>query len=36
MDKGGTLLVNLAKGRIGGDAAGLLGALLVSHIGLAA
>jgi hypothetical protein len=35
MDQGGILLVNLAKGRLGEDAAALLGALLVSHIGLA-
>jgi hypothetical protein len=33
MDTGGILLVNLAKGRLGEDAASLLGALLVSHIG---
>ncbi len=36
MDEGKILLVNLAKGRIGEDAAALLGALLVSSIGLAA
>ena len=36
MDEGQPLLVNLAKGRIGEDAASLLGALLVSRIGLAA
>lgn len=36
MDEGGVLLVNLAKGRIGEDSASLLGALLVSTIGLAA
>jgi len=36
MDEGRILLVNLAKGKIGEDAAALLGALLVSRIGLAA
>ncbi|HET8548424.1 MAG TPA: type IV secretion system DNA-binding domain-containing protein [Bryobacteraceae bacterium] len=36
MDSGGILLVNLAKGRIGEDAAALLGALLVSRIGVTA
>ena len=36
MDKSWILLVNLAKGKIGEDSAGLLGALLVSWIGLAA
>lgn len=36
MDTGGVLLVNLAKGRIGEDAAHLLGGLLVTTIGLAA
>jgi len=36
MDEGGVLLVNLAKGKIGEDSASLLGALLVSTIGLAA
>jgi GTPase SAR1 family protein len=36
MDGGRILLVNLAKGKIGEDSAGLLGALLVSRIGLAA
>ena len=36
MDQGKILLVNLAKGKIGEDAAALLGALLVSRIGLAA
>ncbi len=36
MDDGGVLLVNLAKGKIGDDSASLLGALLVSTIGLAA
>ena len=35
MDEGQILLVNLAKGRIGEDTATLLGALLVSRIGLA-
>ena len=34
MDEGKILLVNLPKGRIGEDTAGLLGALLVSRIGL--
>ena len=36
MDAGKILLVNLAKGRIGEDAAMLLGAILVSGIGVAA
>src|SRR5205809_2489365 len=36
MDERRILLVNLAKGKIGEDTAGLLGALLVSRIGLAA
>jgi type IV secretory pathway TraG/TraD family ATPase VirD4 len=36
MDEGRVLLVNLAKGKIGGDTAALLGALLVSRIGLTA
>jgi hypothetical protein len=36
MDEGRVLLVNLAKGKIGGDSAALLGALLVSRIGLTA
>ncbi|HEX5184134.1 MAG TPA: TraM recognition domain-containing protein [Allosphingosinicella sp.] len=36
MDKGGVLLVNLAKGRIGADSATTLGSLLVSTLGLAA
>jgi len=36
MDDGSILLVNLAKGQIGEDAAGLLGGLLVTTIGLAA
>lgn len=36
MDEGKILLVNLAKGRIGSDASTLLGALLVSKIGIAA
>lgn len=36
MDRGGVLLVNLAKGQIGEDSASLLGGLLVTTIGLAA
>jgi hypothetical protein len=36
MDEGKILLVNLAKGKIGEDTASLLGALLVSRIGLTA
>ena len=36
MDEGKILLVNLAKGKIGTDTAALLGALLVSRIGMAA
>jgi hypothetical protein len=36
MDQGKVLLVNLAKGRIGEDSSSLLGALLVTTIGLAA
>jgi hypothetical protein len=36
MDAGDTLIVNLAKGKIGEDSANLLGSLLVSTIGLAA
>lgn len=36
MDKGGALIVNLAKGHIGEDSANLLGSLLVSTVGLAA
>jgi hypothetical protein len=36
MDEGQVLLVNLAKGRIGSDGCSLLGALLVSRLGLAA
>ena len=36
MDEGKILLVNLAKGRIGEDSAGLLGAMLVTTLGLAA
>lgn len=36
MDEGKILLVNLAKGKIGGDNSALLGAMMVSHIGLAA
>ena len=35
MDEGKILLVNLAKGKIGADASSLLGALLVTKIGLA-
>jgi type IV secretory pathway TraG/TraD family ATPase VirD4 len=34
MDEGKVLLVNLAKGRIGEDAASLLGSMLVTRIGL--
>src|SRR5262249_51241916 len=36
MDRGGVLLVNLAKGRLGEDSSALLGSLLVTTIGLAA
>jgi Type IV secretion-system coupling protein DNA-binding domain len=36
MDQGQVLLVNLAKGKLGEDSASLLGALLVTTIGLAA
>ncbi len=36
MDEGMILLVNLAKGKVGGENAALLGALLVSRLGLAA
>lgn len=36
MDEGKILLVNLAKGRIGEDTASLLGAMLVTKMGLAA
>ena len=36
MDEGKILIVNLAKGKIGEDAAALLGAMLVSKISLAA
>lgn len=36
MDQGRVLLVNLAKGRMGEDSSSLLGALLVTTIGLAA
>lgn len=36
MDDGRVLLVNLSKGRIGEDAANILGSLLVSHLHLAA
>lgn len=32
MDEGGTLIVNLAKGRLGGDMANVLGGLIVSSI----
>lgn len=36
MDEGKTLIVNLAKGRLGEDSASLLGAILVTTLGLAA
>lgn len=36
MDEGKILIVNLAKGRLGDDSASLLGALLVTTLGLAA
>jgi energy-coupling factor transporter ATP-binding protein EcfA2 len=36
MDEGNILVVNLAKGRLGEDSANLLGALLVTTVGLAA
>lgn len=36
MDEGKVLLVNLARGRLGEDAASLLGSLLVSAVGMAA
>ena len=36
MDEGKILLVNLAKGKVGADTSTLLGALLVSRLGLAA
>lgn len=36
MDEGKVLLVNLSKGRIGSDSAGLLGGLLVTSLSLAA
>lgn len=36
MDEGKVLLVNLAKGQIGEDAAGIVGGLLVTTLGLAA
>ena len=36
LDEGRIVLVNLAKGKLGGDNASLLGALLVSRIGLGA
>ena len=35
MDEGKILLVNLAKGKIGEDSAALLGALLMTRLGLA-
>jgi hypothetical protein len=36
MEEGKVLLVNLAKGKVGGDTTALLGALLVARVGLAA
>lgn len=36
MDEGRILIINLAKGRLGEDSANLLGALIVSSVGLAA
>ena len=36
MDEGRILIVNLAKGKLGEDSAGILGAMLVSTLGLAA
>jgi len=36
MDEGKLLLVNLAKGKLGEDTAGLMGAMLVAQLGLAA
>jgi Type IV secretion-system coupling protein DNA-binding domain len=36
MDEGKVLLINLAKGKIGSDAANLLGGLIVTTVGLAA
>ena len=36
MDEGRILVVNLSKGRLGEDSAGILGAMLVSTLGLAA
>lgn len=36
MDDGQTIIINLAKGKLGSDTSGLLGAMLVSQIGLAA
>lgn len=36
MDEGKTIIINLAKGKLGSDTSGLLGAMLVSQIGLAA
>jgi len=35
MDEGGILIVNLSKGRLGDDSANLLGAILVTTLGLA-
>jgi type IV secretory pathway TraG/TraD family ATPase VirD4 len=36
MDRGGVLIVNLAKGKLGEDSSNLLGSLLVTTLGLAA
>jgi len=36
MDEGGTLIVNLSKGRLGEDSTNVLGSMLVSTVGLAA
>jgi ABC-type oligopeptide transport system ATPase subunit len=36
MDNGETIIINLAKGKLGSDTSGLLGAMLVSQIALAA
>jgi len=36
MDEGKIVIINLAKGRLGADTSGLLGAMLVSTLGLAA
>lgn len=36
LDHGAVLVVNLSKGRLGGDSASLLGSLLVSRLGIAA